>query len=192
MQPIKCVVVGDGAVGKTTLLCNYTTDTFPTVFNNCFANVMVDGKPGNLVLWDTAGDGERFRLLSYPLTDIFLICFSLVNPNSFQDVYLRWYPEVRHHCPYIPIILVGTKLDLRDDKDTIQNLKAKKLTPITYCQGLAMAKEIGKQTPTVHVKISAFSALTQRGLDSVFVEAIRAVVGPLGPVKKRRRKCLLF
>lgn len=56
----------------------------------------------------------------------------------------QWYPEVRHHCPNTPIILVGTKLDLRDDKDTIEKLKEKKLTPITYPQGLAMAKEIGK------------------------------------------------
>lgn len=56
---------------------------------------------------------------------------------------VQWYPEVRHHCPNTPIILVGTKLDLRDDKDTIEKLKEKKLTPITYPQGLAMAKEIG-------------------------------------------------
>lgn len=55
---------------------------------------------------------------------------------------LQWYPEVRHHCPNTPIILVGTKLDLRDEKETIEKLKEKKLSPITYPQGLAMAKEI--------------------------------------------------
>ena len=47
---------------------------------------------------------------------------------------LQWYPEVRHHCPSTPIILVGTKLDLRDDKDTNEKLKEKKLAPITYPQ----------------------------------------------------------
>lgn len=56
----------------------------------------------------------------------------------------QWYPEVRHHCPNTPIILVGTKLDLRDDKDTIERLRDKKLAPITYPQGLAMAREIGE------------------------------------------------
>lgn len=61
-------------------------------------------------------------------------------------VSVQWYPEVRHHCPNTPIILVGTKLDLRDDKDTIEKLKEKKLAPITYPQGLAMAKEIGTNT----------------------------------------------
>lgn len=60
------------------------------------------------------------------------------------SVFCQWYPEVRHHCPSTPIILVGTKLDLRDEKDTIEKLKDKKLAPITYPQGLALAKEIGQ------------------------------------------------
>ncbi|EPY89054.1 rac2 GTP-binding protein [Camelus ferus] len=143
-----------------------TIFTLSYSFDNYSANVMVDGKPVNLGLWDTAGqeDYDRLRPLSYPQT---------------------WYPEVRHHCPNTPIILVGTKLDLRDDKDTIEKLKEKKLTPITYPQGLAMAKEIGA------VKYLECSALTQRGLKTVFDEAIRAVLCP-PPPKKRKRKCLLL
>ncbi|KAM3859717.1 ras-related C3 botulinum toxin substrate 3b isoform 1-T1 [Diretmus argenteus] len=210
MQAIKCVVVGDGAVGKTCLLISYTTNAFPgeyipTVFDNYSANVMVDGKPVNLGLWDTAGqeDYDRLRPLSYPQTvsthshtsspsnppppfnDVFLICFSLVSPASFENVRAKWYPEVRHHCPNTPIILVGTKLDLRDDKDTIERLRDKKLSPITYPQGLAMAREIGA------VKYLECSALTQRGLKTVFDEAIRAVLCP-PPVKKRGKRCTVF
>ncbi|XP_054986949.1 ras-related C3 botulinum toxin substrate 3 isoform X1 [Sorex araneus] len=220
MQAIKCVVVGDGAVGKTCLLISYTTNAFPgeyipTVFDNYSANVMVDGKPVNLGLWDTAGqeDYDRLRPLSYPQTvggraggrggaragagvltarpppappqDVFLICFSLVSPASFENVRAKWYPEVRHHCPHTPILLVGTKLDLRDDKDTVERLRDKKLAPITYPQGLAMAREIGS------VKYLECSALTQRGLKTVFDEAIRAVLCP-PPVKKPGKKCTLF
>ena len=68
-------------------------------------------------------------------TDVFLICFSLVSPASFENVRAKWFPEVSHHCPNTPIILVGTKLDLREDKETIEKLKEKKLAPITYPQG---------------------------------------------------------
>ncbi|KAK3552727.1 hypothetical protein QTP86_021118, partial [Hemibagrus guttatus] len=144
-----------------------------SMFDNYSANVMVDGKPVNLGLWDTAGqeDYDRLRPLSYPQTDVFLICFSLVSPRVlFENVRAK---------------VMGTKLDLRDDKDTIERLRDKKLSPITYPQGLAMAREIGA------VKYLECSALTQRGLKTVFDEAIRAVLCP-PPVKKRGKKCTVF
>lgn len=80
----------------------------------------------------------------------------LTPPAPFQ-----WFPEVRHHCPSTPIILVGTKLDLRDDKDTIEKLKEKKLAPITYPQGLALAKDIGMRLELREGELGVGSAWTQ-------------------------------
>ncbi|XP_007910146.1 ras-related C3 botulinum toxin substrate 1 isoform X2 [Callorhinchus milii] len=191
MQNIKCVVVGDGAVGKTCLLITYTTNLFPeeyipTVFDNYSATVTVDGHMVNLGLWDTAGqeDYDRLRPLSYPQTDVFVICFSMVSPASFQNVRAKWFPEVKRHCPHSPIILVGTKLDLREDKETLDKLKEKNLAPVTCEQATQVAKEIGA------VKFIESSALLQRGLKAVFEEAIRSVI--FRPAQKRKLKCSLM
>jgi len=191
MQNIKCVVVGDGAVGKTCLLISYTTNAFPgeyipTVFDNYSANVMVDGKPINLGLWDTAGqeDYDRLRPLSYPQTDVFLVCFSVISSSSFENVKTKWVPEIQHHAPNVPIVLVGTKSDLRKDDNTIKQLNSRQQSMVTIEDGQRMAKEIGA------VNFLECSALTQEGLKQVFDDAIRAAMSK--PNKPDGRKCNLL
>ncbi|KAF0035709.1 hypothetical protein F2P81_011021 [Scophthalmus maximus] len=191
MQTIKCVVVGDGAVGKTCLLISYTTNKFPseyvpTVFDNYAVTVMIGGEPYTLGLFDTAGqeDYDRLRPLSYPQTDVFLVCFSVVSPSSFENVKEKWVPEITHHCPKTPFLLVGTQIDLRDDPSTVEKLAKNKQKPITPETAEKLARDLKA------VKYVECSALTQKGLKNVFDEAILAALEP--PEPKKRRKCVLL
>ncbi|KAI0982740.1 hypothetical protein GJ496_000602 [Pomphorhynchus laevis] len=187
MQTIKCVVVGDGAVGKTCLLISYTTNKFPseyvpTVFDNYAVTVMVGGEPYTLGLFDTAGqeDYDRLRPLSYPQTDIFLVCFSVISPSSYENVREKWVPEISHHCQKTPFLLVGTQTDLRDDRHTVEKLAKNKQKPVTLDQGERLAKELKA------IKYVECSALTQKGLKNVFDEAILAALEPPKTEKKKR------
>merc|ERR1711944_268709 len=177
--------VGDGAVGKTCLLISYTTNKFPseyvpTVFDNYAVTVMIGGEPYTLGLFDTAGqeDYDRLRPLSYPQTDVFLVCFSVVSPSSFENVKEKWVPEISHHCQKTQFLLVGTQIDLRDDAATIDKLAKNKQKPLTMELGERLARELRA------VKYVECSALTQKGLKNVFDEAILALGAPRASEKK--------
>ncbi|XP_073673820.1 ras homolog family member Ga [Garra rufa] len=192
MQNIKCVVVGDGAVGKTCLLISFTTNAFPkeyipTVFDNYSAQLAVESKVVSLNLWDTAGQEEydRLRTLSYPQTNVFIICFCIASPSSYENVKLKWYPEVSEHCPNVPILLVGTKKDLRDDSEVLNKLKEKNLSLVSQQQGTALARQIQAS------KYMECSALNQEGVKEVFTEAVRAFLNPKSRERKKP-KCVLL
>merc|ERR1712232_295735 len=167
---IKLVVVGDGAVGKTSLLISYATKKFPTdyvptVFENYTAQ-MKRGKQNILLhLWDTAGqeDYDRLRPLSYPGADVVLLCFSLVTKASYHAIKEKWSPEVKHYVPNVPHIPVGTKVDLRDSE--MADPHTTKFEPISKEEGEQMAQQI-KAAAYVEV-----SSKTRKGLDFVFETA---------------------
>lgn len=181
----KLVIVGDGACGKTCLLIVFSKDQFPevyvpTVFENYVADIEVDSKQVELALWDTAGqeDYDRLRPLSYPDTDVILMCFSIDSPDSLENIPEKWTPEVRHFCPNVPIILVGNKKDLRSDVGTIRELQKMKQQPVTNEDGQAMADKIGAYG------YLECSARTKEGVREVFELATRAAL----QTKKRKKK----
>ena len=172
-ETIKCVAVGDGAVGKTCLLITYSKDEFPseyipTVFDNYSVMVPIDKETFKLELFDTAGqDGyDRLRTISYPNTSIFLVCFSVALPTSFENVQEKWVPEIRHYCPRVPFLLVGTQADLREDEVTKVKLAKNQQRPISREAGERMAKSVKA------AKYMECSALTREGVKNVFDEAI--------------------
>lgn len=163
---IKCVVVGDGAVGKTSLLISYTTGKYPkeyipTVFDNYEFDKVIDDKSAHVRLWDTAGQEEydHIRPLSYPDTDIFLVCFSIDSDTSFRNVKSRWLPELKEHAPNTPFILIGTKCDLRED-DALQTRSYEELES-------AANNDLGAKG---YIECSA---LSRTNLDKVFEDAVK-------------------
>lgn len=128
----------------------------------------------------------------------------MTSPASFENVKEKWFPEVHHHCPGVPCLIVGTQIDLRDDPQVIEKLSRQKQRPVTSEQGERLARELGA------VKYVECSALTQKGLKNVFDEVrllhlisernlglikflAQAIVAALEPpIIKRRPKCIVL
>lgn len=180
LQSVKLVVIGDGAVGKTCLLIMYLKREFPkeyvpTVFDNWHGKVKIGDEEVNVNLWDTAGqeDLSTLRTLSYPDTDVFLVCFSVVDPASYDNVSSKWLPELKEHATKNPtILLVGTKTDLRDDNDTVAALTTQGLKPITPEMGRQKAAEIDA------VEYVECSALKNVNIKEVFDKGIAIALSP--------------
>ncbi|KJA16037.1 hypothetical protein HYPSUDRAFT_148322 [Hypholoma sublateritium FD-334 SS-4] len=188
----KLVVVGDGGCGKTCLLIVYAENRFPeayipTVFENYVTLVQHDSKLIELALWDTAGQEEydRLRPLSYPESDVILIVFSIDFPTSLANVMDKWYPEVSHFCPSTPLLLIGTKTDLRSDPTTKQMLSAQGQAPITPEHGAAVAKDIG-------AGYKECSAKTGKGVKEVFDAALRESFKGRWGRNMKQRKCVVM
>ncbi|BAO42116.1 GTP-binding protein Rho1 [Kluyveromyces marxianus] len=195
----KLVIVGDGACGKTCLLIVFAKGKFPqvyvpTVFDNYVADVEVDGRRVELALWDTAGqeDYDRLRPLSYPDSNVVLICYSIDLPDSLENVMEKWISEVLHFCQGVPIILVGCKADLRNDPQVVEELRAQGLEPVSQAQAQEVADQIGA------VDYIECSAKTGYGVREVFEAATRAsLVGKQGKSKpktksSKKKKCTVL
>jgi small GTP-binding protein len=122
----------------------------------------------SLELWDTAGQEEydRVRPLSYPNTDVFLVCFSINSRSSFNNVRDKWMVELRAQPSLdfnkTKVLLVGTKSDLRDEgADDL----------ISADEGEFLADQIGAN------KYVECSARTRDGLKAVFDQALKLHLG---------------
>ncbi|KAJ1306860.1 hypothetical protein OPQ81_007845 [Rhizoctonia solani] len=173
----KIVVCGDGACGKTSLLNVFTRGFFtqvyePTVFENYVQDVKVDDQIVELSLWDTAGqeDFDRLRSLSYADTHLIMLCFSVDNPISLENIETRWMEEVLEHCPGVKIVLVALKCDLRDDPVVRDRLSRFGSHPVIYEEGLAVARRIRAS------RYLECSSKYNRGVTEVFNESARVSI----------------
>ena len=173
------VVIGDGGCGKTCLLQVFSGKPFddryvPTVFQNFCSEIDVGGKHHELTLWDTAGQEEydRLRPLSYDKVHIIVVCFAYDTPASLENVQSKWIPEIHQLCAGVPYILVGCKLDVKNDPTVNKELEEKGQRMLTKEQGEAMSKAVGA---------SAFiecSAKTNTNVKEVFQAAVEFSLEP--------------
>ncbi|KAF9923867.1 GTP-binding protein Rho1, partial [Mortierella alpina] len=182
----KLVVVGDGACGKTCMLMVHSKNEFPkkyvpTVFEN-YTMVVTHGKQQiELSLWDTAGqeDYDRLRPLSYPESDVVLMCFAVDTPQSLHNLTEKWHPELSHFLESVPKIVVGLKADLRDEAAAEDKERC-----VSYERGAQVAAELD-------CKYYECSAKTGKGLPEVFQAAIKAAMQ--SRISKMRKKaCNIF
>lgn len=123
-------------------------------------------------------DYDRLRPLSYPDTDVILMCFAVDLPDSLENIHAKWVPEVQHFCPNVPFLLIATKKDLRND-------------PANKSSGDIIRMDIGR---AMSEKVGAYaylecSAKTREGVREVFDAATRAA---LAKRSKRRKGCTLL
>jgi Ras family protein A len=188
----KLVTVGDIACGKTCLLMTFSIGYFqedfvPTTFEHFVADIKIEGKHVELALWDTA-DHEyynRIRPLVYPNSHVLLICFAINSPDSLESITEKWVSEVQQYCNDVPILLVGCKMDLRDDQPTIEALRRNNQAPVSPEQGGGGARYIN-----AHDYLEC-SAKTGEGVLEVFKIATRASL-LAKPKGHRRPKCLVL
>ena len=161
---LKIIVVGHSGTGKTCLCNRFVKLTFPETYTHTLgpniisANCMNDNQNCKLFLWDIGGGGEKFHTMRpayYHHADAFVFLFDVSDSRErFVDIYSYWWPELIKECPDAPIILVGSKIDLRFSKPDA----------ITTAEGEEMASQIGA------VKYSEISSLRDMGVTELFKE----------------------
>jgi len=170
---VKIVLVGPSNSGKTSLLSAYRDYQFPVdnsssvcaAFSRC---MLVDGTLCSTQLYDTSESVPYdWESSVYPGTDCFLICYSIVDPSTFDQCRQKWFPLVRRCCPQAQTILVGLKKDLAKDVLTLHHLSAQGLHPVTSDEIDNLCERFGCQ------KHFECSARTFTGLLQLFKEATR-------------------
>ena len=161
---LKIIIVGHSRTGKTCLCHRFVNSTFPEAnmytvgMDFLIAHRMYDGQKYKLFLWDIGGGGERFHTIRpsyYRHADAFVLLFDVADSRArFDDIYSYWWPELIKECPDAPIILVGSKIDLRSSKPDA----------ITTAEGEEMASQIGA------VKYLEISSLRDMGVTELFKE----------------------
>ncbi len=129
-------------------------------------------------------DWDRLRIMSYTATDVFIVCFSVMEPSSFSNIEEKWVPEIKQYMPSVPFILIGLQTDLRDNVVACKELARKRQRPVTKEEGEKMSRKLGARC------YLECSALLNMNVKQVFDTAIITYFQPHKTKKNRFRKFL--
>ncbi|KAG7237272.1 hypothetical protein INR49_032605, partial [Caranx melampygus] len=160
-EELSCMLVGDGAVGKTSMIISYIFNGY----NSEYRQTAFDVFTGEL-----KEEFGHLRSLCYAHVDVFILCFSVVNPVSFDNVTSKWIPQIRAGNPTSPIVLVGTQSDLHHNVDVLIHLDKRRTKPVHFSRARKLAHRI-----RAHDYVEC-SALTQHNLKDVFDCAVSAAI----------------
>ena len=139
---LKAVVIGDGGVGKTSLIIRHVDKKFdesykPTLgFDISLKTVPLEKSSAELLIWDIGGQAifKEIRESYLEGSHCCLLVFDLTKKESFNNIE-NWLNELKRFAGEIPFILIGNKNDLKDErivsKDEME-AKVKKIGALTY------------------------------------------------------------
>ena len=129
-------------------------------------------------------DFSDLRPLCYPQVDVVLACFSVIDSASYENVKTKWSKELKRHCPGVPVILVGTQIDQRENSVITRDLKSRGLRTVSRSDGVKLASLIKAAT---YVECSS---LKQLNVKNAFDEAIAAALELSSSSKKKTPQCV--
>jgi small GTP-binding protein len=197
-KQFKVVFVGDGQVGKTSIIrqkCFGTSKSdsdnnvyLPNIEDRQILKIFTNGIENDVEIVDIGGSAEFFKLtsLSYENTDYFVICFAIDDENSFQNVKENWITEVGKFAPNAKKILIGTKGDLRTNEVAIEKMNEKNLKFVDEKDALEMHKFIDA---FAYLETSAWMHMN---IDEIFDTIIKKHNEKTKPEKQETKNCIIM
>ncbi|ELP84970.1 Rho GTPase, putative [Entamoeba invadens IP1] len=192
MKLVKCFFIGDGTVGKTSIILRYSLGVFknyylPTVLETTCFNVFVKNEKIELWVCDVIEQDDYMNRLPmlYNGIDLFVVCYSVVDVNSFEHVVTKWKSNIEYYSPNTPLMLLGTKIDLREENKKVVKPIQNKVNWISTEQGINKAKEIKA------VLFMECSSLTGFNITTLF-QNIAKVAKPQTVFSKTNGYCFIF
>ena len=164
----KIILLGPGAVGKTSLLHRFVMNQFSSSYKMTMGvdflkkELKMQNNTVNLTIWDVAGQ-ERFKFMRknyYRGAQGALLIFDLTRENTFTRLINKWYPEmIQFLINDMPFLLIGNKLDLIKEIGSVVDSNA--------------AKEFAENKESIYIETSA---KTGENVEEAFVELTRRIL----------------